>query len=189
MRIISGTARGRKLAEFSGNQIRPTPDRVREALFSKLTSRLGSFNGLRVLELFAGSGAQGLEALSRGAAAAILVDSSGQAERVIHENIARCKLGDRARVIRGDALTTLPRLTADAPFDLILLDPPYHQGLIGQALEKIDSLQLLGDSGIICAESAADENLSDCGELQLLESRRYGSTMLHLYRRKSFIED
>ncbi len=189
MRIISGTARGRKLAEFSGADIRPTPDRVREALFSKLQSRLGSFSGLKVLELFAGSGAQALEALSRGAETAILVDSSAQAVRVIADNIKRCKFEACARLVRSDALAALPHLAADAPFDLILLDPPYHQGLIPQALEKIDSLQLLGDDGIICIESAADENLADYGDLQLLESRKYASTMIHLYCRRSSIEE
>ena len=181
MRIISGTARGRKLAEFSGAGIRPTPDRVREALFSKLVSRLGSFAGLKVLELFAGSGAQALEALSRGAASAILVDSSAQAAKVITENIQRCRCEERARLLRGDALRTLPQLTSEGPFDLILLDPPYNQGLIPQTLEKIDSLQLLGDDGIICAESAAGEKVADIGNLQLLETRKYGSTLIHLF--------
>ncbi len=183
MRIISGTARGRKLTPFSGEGIRPTPDRVREALFSILNSRLGSFSGIKVLELFAGSGAQSLEALSRGAASAILVDVSAQAIKVIEENIRCCKVESTARVVRGDALTALPRLTKDGPFDLILLDPPYNQGLIPQALEKIEHLQLLADDGIICAESAAGEILTDSGKLKLIESRKYGSTMIHFYRR------
>jgi len=87
MRIISGTARGRQLAPFSGKDIRPTPDRVREAIFSILTSQFGSFSGLKVLELFAGSGAQSLEALSRGANSAILVDSGSIAAKTITENI------------------------------------------------------------------------------------------------------
>ena len=183
MRIISGTARGRKLAGFSGTDIRPTPDRVREALFSKLSSRLGSFTGLKVLELYAGSGAQSLEALSRGATIAILVDSSPQAVKVIKENIQRCRFEERARRVRGDALLVLPQLVNAGPFDLILLDPPYNRGLIPQTLEKIDSLQLLGDDGIICAESAAEEKLADFGNLHVWESRRYGSTMIHLLGR------
>ncbi len=189
MRIISGSARGRKLSDFSGQGIRPTPDRVREALFSKLTSRIGSFNGHKVLELFAGSGAQSLEALSRGAASAILVDSSSQAIKVIEENIARCKFTESASYLQADVLSALPRLQADGPFDLILLDPPYHKGLIPQALEKIEALQLLAADGIICAESAADEVQSDCGEFTLLESRKYGSTRIHLYCRNDQTED
>ena len=181
MRIISGTARGRKLAEFSGTDIRPTPDRVREALFSKLNSRLGSFAGLKVLELFAGSGAQALEAVSRGADSAILVDANIQATKLIDENIKRCKFETKTRLLQADVLTALPRLVNDGPFDLILLDPPYHRDFIPQVLKKIDSLQLLADDGIICAESAADEKLDNYGRLQQIESRKYGSTLVHLY--------
>lgn len=189
MRIISGTARGRKLVEFSGRGIRPTPDRVREALFSILSSRLGSFSGLRALELFAGSGAQSLEALSRGAAMALLVDSSAQALKVIAENINRCRCQSQTRVVRADALAILDTLKSEGPFDLVLLDPPYHQELIPQVLEKIDSLQLLSDDGIICAESASDEVINAIGGLKLLENRRYGSTAIHLFARRGSNED
>jgi len=168
MRIISGTARG-------------PPDRVREALFSILASRLGSFNGLRVLELFAGSGAQSLEALSRGAEMALLIDSSPQACQVIEENIRRCGCEHRARLLRADVLSSLPKLQDSAPFDLILLDPPYNQGLLPPVLEQIDSLQLLSDDGIICAESASREQMTDSGGLKLLDSRRYGLTTIHLF--------
>jgi len=181
MRIISGTARGRKLAEFSGSDIRPTPDRVREALFSKLSSRFGNFAGLKVLELFAGSGAQALEAVSRGAASAILVDSNIQATKLIGENIRRCKFEASTRLLQADALSALSRLATEGPFDLIMLDPPYNRGFIPQVLEKIDALQLLADDGIICAESAADENPAYSGRLKLLESRKYGSTLVHFY--------
>lgn len=181
MRIISGTARGRQLANFSGSNIRPTPDRVREALFSILNSRLGSFSGLKVLELFAGSGAQSLEAVSRGATSAILVDSGHQAINLIKENIKRCKFEKQVRVIRQDAGTVLQQLAGAGPFDLILLDPPYDKGLIPQVLKTIESLQLLSEDGIICAESAAYEVIEDCGRLKLTESRKYGTTMIHLF--------
>lgn len=184
MRIISGSARGRKLVEFSGRGIRPTPDRVREALFSILASRIGAFSGLRVLELFAGSGAQSLEALSRGAETALLVDSSPQALKVITENITRCRCEQRARAVCADALVALEQQKSEGPFDLVLLDPPYHRNLIPQVLEKIDVLQLLADDGIICAESASDEVINDFGNLKLLEARRYGSTMIHLFVRR-----
>ncbi|MCK4622429.1 MAG: 16S rRNA (guanine(966)-N(2))-methyltransferase RsmD [Desulfuromonadales bacterium] len=181
MRIISGTARGRQLATFSGKDIRPTPDRVREALFSMLTHRLGTFSGINVLELFAGTGAQSLEALSRGAKSAVLVDSSNTAAKLIEENIRRCKFTSVARLIRSDALAALPRLLPSGPFDLVLLDPPYKQGHIVQALEKIESLQLLAEDGIICVESAADETIAEIAGLRLIENRKYGSTMIHLY--------
>ena len=181
MRIISGTARGRQLAAFSGKDIRPTPDRVREAIFSILTSRFGSFNGLKVLELFAGSGAQALEALSRGAKSAILIDSGIIAAKTIPENIKRCRFESNARFLRQDVFTVLPHLVSSGPFDLILLDPPYKQNLLPQAIEKIEYLNLLTKNGIICAELAKNEELGDFGTLELTENRVYGSTRIHLY--------
>lgn len=189
MRIISGTARGRKLADFSGTDIRPTPDRVREALFSKLSSKLGSFHGLKVLELFAGSGAQALEAVSRGAESAIMVDSNIQAAKLIAENIKRCKFESQTRMLQADALTVLPRLVNAGPFDLILLDPPYNREFIPQVLQQIETLHLLDDNGIICAESAATEVAADCDKLSLLESRKYGTTMIHIYAFNDLNED
>ena len=183
MRIISGAARGRQLASFSGKDIRPTPDRVREAIFSILTSQFGSFNGLNVLELFAGSGAQALEALSRGAKSAILIDSGNIAAKTISENIKLCKFETAARFLRQDVFAALPQLVSSGPFDLILIDPPYNQNLLSQAIEKIEHLNLLAENGIICAESAKDEELGDFGTLKLTESRVYGSTRIHLYSR------
>jgi len=182
MRIISGSAKGRQLAPFGGKDIRPTPDRVREALFSILTSRFGSFNDLKVLELFAGSGAQALEAVSRGANSAVVVDSGKVAAETIPENIKRCRFEDAVRFLPRDVFSALPHLKHSGPFDLILLDPPYNKKLIPQVLEKIESLNLLAENGIICAESARDEELSDCGNLKLIESRAYGSSRIHLYQ-------
>lgn len=182
MRIISGTARGRQLAAFSGKDIRPTPDRVREALFSILTSQFGTFNGLKVLELFAGSGAQALEALSRGAKSAILVDSGNIAAKTINENIKRCRFEETARFLQQDVFSAIDYLVSAAPFDLIFLDPPYNQELIPQVIEKIEPLNLLAENGIICAESSKKEVLEDCGKLQIIETRAYGSTRIHLYR-------
>ena len=181
MRIISGTARGRQLAPFSGKDVRPTPDRVREAIFSILTSRFGSFHGLKILELFAGSGAQTLEALSRGAKSAILVDSGSIAAKTITENIKRCRFELVTRFLRQDVFVVLPQLISSEPFDLILLDPPYNQNFLPQVIEKIEHLNLLAENGIICAESAKDEELGDFKTLKLTESRVYGSTRIHLY--------
>ena len=181
MRIISGSARGRQLATFPGKDIRPTPDRVREAVFSILVSRFGTFNRLKVLELFAGSGAQSLEALSRGAQSAIMVDSSQVAAQLINENIQRCRFESSTRFLRQDVLTALPMLTSSAPFDLILLDPPYKQNLIPTVIKEIEDLNLLAENGIICAESAKDEELGDFAALKLIESRVYSSTRIHLY--------
>ncbi len=187
MRIISGSARGRKLAEFAGSGIRPTPDRVREALFSILSSRLGSFQGLKTLEFFAGSGAMSLEALSRGTSSALLVDSSRQAARLIEENIERCKMAGRAELLRMTADAALPLVARRGPFDLILMDPPYNRDHVPRMLEKIATLQLLAQHGIICAETAAGEVLTPPEGLELLDARRYGSSAVHLlgnvYRR------
>lgn len=181
MRIISGTARGRQLASFSGKEIRPTPDRVREALFSSLNSRLGGFAGLKVLELFAGSGAQSLEALSRGAAAAILVDSGKDAQRTAADNIKRCRFEDRAKLISRDVYSVLPQLDGSGPFDLILLDPPYRQGHLPRAIKEIERLNLLAADGIICAESAKGEDPGEYDKLSLVDSRTYGSTQIYLF--------
>ncbi|MDX2494849.1 MAG: 16S rRNA (guanine(966)-N(2))-methyltransferase RsmD [Desulfuromusa sp.] len=181
MRIISGIARGRQLVTISGKTIRPTPDRVREALFSMLTSRFDSLHGLNVLELFAGSGAQALEALSRGARSATLVDSGSVAAETITENINRCHFESITKFLHQDVLTALPQLTSSAPFELILLDPPYHQNLIPKVIEMIVHLNLLAENGIICAETARDEESNVFAEINLLDCRTYGSTQIHLY--------
>ncbi len=182
MRIISGSLKGKGLARLQGDGIRPTPDRVREALFSILASRLGSFAGLRVLDLFAGSGALSLEALSRGAASAVLVDRNEQALRTIHANIAACRLAGQVEVIRGDALEILPRLARRSGFDLIFLDPPYGRGLVDAALRGLAEPGLLNPSGLICAETGRTEAVPDrCGDLFRIDTRNYGSTAVHLF--------
>ena len=124
MRIIAGEWRGRQIEAPPGNATRPTGDRVRETLFSMLASRLGSFEDLRVADLFAGSGALGFEALSRGAASATFVESDAGAAAAIRRNAERLGASERARIIAGSALT-LPR---SEPFDLIFADPPYAIG-------------------------------------------------------------
>ncbi len=181
MRIISGTVRGRQLASFSGKEIRPTPDRVREALFSMLTSRIGSFNQLKVLELFCGSGAQSLEAVSRGADSATMIDSGRDAIATASDNIKRCKFEDRTKLIKQDVYTALESLTNNAPFDLIFFDPPYNQGHIPKVLKRIESLKLLANDGIICAESAKGEDPSNDTSLTQLDSRVYGTTQIYLF--------
>jgi 16S rRNA (guanine(966)-N(2))-methyltransferase RsmD len=181
MRIISGSARGKQLAGFNGKEIRPTPDRVREALFSILTSRLGNFAGIRVLELFAGSGAQSLEALSRGAEKAVLIDSDKIAAQLIRENVSRCHFEDRVNFIAGDVFKSLSSAKSHGPFSLILLDPPYNKNLIPQALKAIEDLNLLNENGIICTESSKQEILEYDGAFSLLDDRIYGLTRIRLF--------
>ncbi|MDH3454253.1 MAG: 16S rRNA (guanine(966)-N(2))-methyltransferase RsmD [Desulfuromonadales bacterium] len=181
MRVIAGTSRGRRLAIFEGRDVRPTPDRVREALFSILQSKLGSFAELRVLDLFAGSGALGIEALSRGASSACLVEKSPAAEKIIRENLNRCQLSDKTKLIIRDAWLTLPGFEAGS-FDLVFLDPPFAQELAKRALIEVDRLELLSKDGIICAETGADEILPESiGKLQRIDQRRYGTIMINFY--------
>ncbi|MDH3961098.1 MAG: 16S rRNA (guanine(966)-N(2))-methyltransferase RsmD, partial [Desulfuromonadales bacterium] len=142
MRVIAGTSRGRRLTMFEGRDVRPTPDRVREALFSILQSKLGSFSGIKVLDLFAGSGALAIEALSRGAASACLVEKDRAAELVIRKNLNLCKLEEKTSLHIKDALRCLQEFTA-ASFDLIFLDPPYSQGLAEQALLETEKQCIL----------------------------------------------
>jgi 16S rRNA (guanine966-N2)-methyltransferase len=181
MRIIAGSIRGKKLAAFDGKQIRPTPDRVREALFSMLVSRFGGLNGLKVLELFAGTGAQSFEALSRGAATAVMIEQSPYAIKLIRDNATACGFNDRVTLIPGELPDCLDKACRHAPFDLILLDPPYHAGLIDRVITRIESLNLLTDDGIICAETTRREVIQYQGALTLLDSRCYGSTAIHLF--------
>lgn len=122
MRIVAGTARGLRVDAPAGDDVRPTTDRVREAVFNSLQS-MGVVQGAAVLDLFAGSGALGIEALSRGASVCVFVDTSSRALRAVSANLERCRLAERAEVRRGSALDALTKVEA---FDLALLDPPYE---------------------------------------------------------------
>src|SRR5262249_41616293 len=147
MRIISGEHRGRSITAPPGRTTRPTPDRVRGALFSALESRLGgpgSLEGVRVLDLFAGSGALGLEALSRGAAHAVFVERDRAALRALQDNLATLKLGDRARVMPEDAVHAVRALAARGErFDAVLVDAPYG------APEAVEALSAAGEGGLV----------------------------------------
>lgn len=190
MRIISGSAKGKKLRHFKGQTIRPTTDRVREALFSSLQSRLGSFVELNVLDLFAGTGALSLEALSRGAASAVLVDQSPQSAAIIADNIQICGMRGRARLLRASVCKILDKLADHSPFDLIFLDPPYHQNLLAEVLNGIVKSNLLADRGIVCVESARKQpQPSVTPGLILLNRKEYGSTAISFYSLANLRED
>ncbi len=180
MRIIGGSLRGKKLSAFDGKKIRPTPDRVREALFNMLANHFGRFSGLKVLELFAGSGAQSLEALSRGAATAVMVENNPYAIKLIKDNITACRFDNQVTLICGELPSCLDKACHHAPFDLILLDPPYDSGLTGEIITGIESLSILAADGIICSETHRREVLQNQGALTLLDRRCYGSTAIHL---------
>ena len=183
MRIIAGSARGRRLSSIKGEQTRPTADRVREALFSILFSRLGSLEDKTVLDMFAGSGALTIEALSRGASHGWLVEKSPLALQTLQNNLICCSFLDHAEVIRGDLWKVISRVKSAAPFDLIFIDPPYNRGLALKALEVVANTGLLAAEGITTAETDAAEKLPDrLDSLVRIEQRRYGSTTLHFYQ-------
>ena len=144
MRVITGSARGRRLKELEGMETRPTTDRVKEGLFSALQCDI---EGRKVLDLFAGTGQLGIECLSRGAASAVFVDRRADAVKLIRENLKVTELTDRARVVSGDSMEFLKSLREK--FDLIFLDPPYQSGQLSAALKKISEIDILSGSGII----------------------------------------
>lgn len=177
MRIIAGQWRSRRLATPVGETTRPTSDRTRETLFAMLLSRLGSLEELAVLDLFAGSGALALEALSRGAAEALLVERNAAAARAADANIAT--LGANARVLRLDA-TRLP--AARRAFDLVLMDPPYGEGLAEPALASALAGGWIAPHALIAVETARADPLAVPG-LAAEATRDVGKARLHLLRR------
>ncbi len=178
MRIIAGEWRGRKLAAPKGDATRPTADRARETLFAMLTSRLGDFEGLQVADLFAGSGALGLEALSRGAAHCQFVENDRAALDVIRANIATLGAHLKTRVEAG-SVTQLR--AANRPLDLILADPPYHSGAGEVALDRLLRLGWIGPETWIALETSAKEDVAIKG-LVLAAERRVGKGKLSLLR-------
>ena len=184
MRIISGKARGKKLVEFAGARVRPTADRVREALFSILISRLKSLNGCKILDLFAGTGALALEALSRGAQSALLVETHPESLKIIQTNIDGCRMNDCALVLRGELPAALTHTAKSAPFDLIFLDPPYDQGLALATLVQIAKLELLSARGIVVVETEKGEALpEEIGALTRTDQRHYGISTITFFER------
>ena len=176
MRIIAGQWRGRPLVAPKGETSRPTADRTREALFSMLTSRLGSFEDLAVADLFAGSGALGLEALSRGAASCLFVEHDKPALDALRVNIA--KLGAKADVRAQSVLALGP---ARAPLDLILMDPPYGTGAGMVALDKLARLGWVGPASWISIETARDEIVEVAG-FEVDAEKVYGKARVTLLR-------
>ena len=178
LRIISGQWRGRKLAAPAGDTTRPTADRTRETLFSMLVSRLGSLEGLKVAVLFAGSGALGLEALSRGAAACVFSEQDPAALKALRANIDG--LGAKAQCdVRAGSAMTLG--VAKEPLDLILLDPPYGSGAGAVALDKLRRLGWIGEATWISLETAAKEEPQVKG-LEAVAERTVGKARLTLLR-------
>ena len=178
MRVIAGQWRGRPLVAPKGDATRPTADRTREALFSMLTSRLGSFEGLAVADLFAGSGALGIEALSRGAASCLFVEQDGAALDALKGNLT--KLGTRGDVRAGSVMGLGPAL---APLDLIMMDPPYGTGAGLVALDKLARLGWVSPATWISIETAKAEEIAPPG-FTVDATRVHGKARLTLLRQE-----
>lgn len=177
MRIIGGEYKGRRLHTPRGAVVRPTADRVREAIFNILG---GTCRGRLVVDLFAGTGALGLEALSRGAESAIFVDRQPSALDVIRRNIAACGCDHRSRAFLNDIKRNLNCLKrVDRSAELVFMDPPYHQGFIGPTLRHLHTGRFIAADTILIVEHAWDEVLPDLDNVFRLEDqRRYGKTLV-----------
>ena len=180
MRIIAGDWRGRPLVAPQGETTMPTADRTRETLFSMLVSRLGSFAELQVADLFAGSGALGLEALSRGASTCLFVEQDAAAIRALRQNIANLRATAQCDV-RASSVLALG--IAKQPLDLILLDPPYGSGAGAVALEKLGRLGWIGEATWISLETAFNEEPKIKG-LEAVAERKVGKARITLLRLK-----
>lgn len=178
MRIIAGKWRGRPLVAPKGDTTRPTADRTREALFSMLASRLGSFEDLKVADLFAGSGALGLEALSRGAASCLFVEQDRAAIEALRANISRLE----ATGVDIRAQSVLALGPAPAPVDLMLMDPPYGSGAGAVALDKLARLGWVGPATWISIETAFNEEVEVAG-FAVDASRTHGKARITLLRK------
>lgn len=177
MRIVAGEFRGRRLRPVPGKGVRPTADRIREAVFGILGNRV---RGAVALDLFAGTGALGLEALSRGAAEAVFVDRMGEALRTVSKNVADLGLGGRSRVIRWDVSRNLGPLRGRRPaFDLVFLDPPYGRGLLAPAISGLVAADCLAPDALLVVEHPPEEPPPETpGGPRLADRRRYGKTLV-----------
>lgn len=180
MRVISGYIRGHKLLTARGSTVRPTADRVKEAMFNILAPII---TGANVLDLFAGSGALGIEALSRGAQSAVFIDSSPQALSVLRKNLKHCKIVEKSTVIRWDIKKSLTCLNSyPHKFDLVLMDPPYRRDMITIAIKHLLQCDCMADSAKIIAEHEPDCRIQlPSRDIRITDTRRYGSNQLSFF--------
>ena len=177
MRIISGTAKGRKLRTLAGDDVRPTSDKVKEGIFSSIQFDI---EGRRFLDLFAGSGQMGLEALSRGAVSAVFIDSSAESIRICKENISSLGFDSASKVIRSDAISYLS-LCGDK-FDIAFLDPPYAAGILEKALTLVAGK--MSDYGTIICEHPSEVTLPEkTGGFTVYRKYRYGKINVTTYKK------
>lgn len=177
MKVITGSLRGRRLDTLGGEEItRPTSQSTKEALFSAIQFELGD---KKVLDLFAGSGQLGIEAISRGARHCTFVESNKQAYAVVEQNIKKCKIEDKCTLVFSQASSFLMNKNN---FDIVFADPPYHKGLIEECLPRL--VGMMNDGGVIICESARDEELPENVDGWCVDRvRNYGKTKLSYYRK------
>ena len=178
MRVITGSARGRKLITLEGEDItRPTSQSLKEAIFSSIQFEI---EGKRILDLFAGSGALGIEALSRGAVFCTFVENNKKAYQIVEQNIRNCNMEDVSSLVLCDAVSFLRR---NGKFDIAFLEPPYKKGLTEECLELL--FEHMSDEGIVICETSKDEKLPEsAGGFSISKEKKYGKTKLTYYRRK-----
>lgn len=181
MRVITGEARGRKLLTLEGADVRPTTDKVKEAVFSAIQFDIQD----RVfLDLFAGSGQMGIEALSRGAKSAVFVDNSRKAVEIVRKNLNNTGFYERAKVIHTDGLSFLS-MTGEE-FDIVYLDPPYGTGILQEIMPKI--VEKVKKTGVIIVENPEKEDiLQNYGEFMLDRQKHYGKIKISMYRHKDYV--
>ncbi len=183
MRLIAGEAKGRRLNVPRGLHVRPSGARLRESAFGILDHR-DAISNRRVLDLFAGTGSLGLEALSRGAECLVAVEKARDVARILRENVANCGYQDRVDVQVESVCSALERMSGRTPaFDLVLVDPPYRQNLVPDVLEDLLRLELLADGGRVLIEHARDERISPPPGYDVEVERRCGDSLLTLLQR------
>lgn len=179
MRIISGKHRGRKLLEFEGMNVRPTTDRVKEAIFNLIQN---SVTDAEVLDMFCGSGALSLEALSRGAAFAVCIDKDKRSVDIITKNVQTLNYTDKCDILNTDCMVYIKQCSRK--FDIVFLDPPYNKGFIEPTLNDLVKYDILDKGGIIVLESDDTDFCGDVDGLSILKHRKYGRTHVTVYTRE-----
>lgn len=185
VRVIAGSARGARLRTPKGRSTRPTADRIKESLFAIL----GDVSDTAVLDLYAGTGALGIEALSRGARFALFVEKDGRATAVIRANLEHTKLDGQARIVRGEVPVDPVHLAGLSPFDLVLMDPPYDRGHVAKALAWLDQAPVLAAGARVVVERSATEELPvDLKNLRAVREKVYRETVLNFFTRERSIK-
>ncbi|MBG9784212.1 16S rRNA (guanine(966)-N(2))-methyltransferase RsmD [Shouchella lehensis] len=183
MRVISGQQGGLRLKPVPGKQTRPTTDKVKESIFNMIGPY---FDGGQALDLFAGSGALGIEALSRGMDRCVFIEAQHPAIQTIRQNLSHTNLNERASVFKNDSLRGLQALISKGEtFQLLLIDPPYAKAelYIKEALAKIDASGVLEEGGLIVCETASSSELASFPTLQIIRTEQYGETKITIYER------